>query len=78
MTDAASPRSLPAFVMGLGNLVFGLTGGLALVTAPQLLAAQHVPEPEIASITAAALVPTFACFLLAPVLDVRFSRRGYA
>lgn len=64
--------------MGLANLPFGLFGALALVTAPQLLAARGVGEPEIASITAAALIPTFAGFLLAPLLDVRFSRRTYA
>lgn len=64
--------------MGLANLPFGLFGALALVTTPQLLAARGVPEPAIASITAAALVPSFACFLLSPLVDVRFSRRAYA
>lgn len=32
----------------------------------------------ISGITAAAMIPTFCAFLLAPILDVRFSRRTYA
>ncbi|MCI3131183.1 MFS transporter [Phenylobacterium aquaticum] len=64
--------------MGLANLPFGLWGGLTLVTIPQLLAARGVPEPLIASITAAAMIPTFCGFLVAPILDVGLSRRTYA
>ena len=52
--------------------------GAVLITVPQLLASMHVPQPLIASITAAAMIPTFCGFLLAPILDVRFSRRSYA
>jgi len=70
-------RPPPAWVMGLVNLTFGAYGGLVLVTTPQLLAARHVAEPVIAGITAAAMIPTFAGFLVAPILDVRFSRRSY-
>jgi PAT family beta-lactamase induction signal transducer AmpG len=68
----------PALLMGLANLPFGLYGGLALMTVPQLLAARSVPQPIIASITAAAMIPTFCGFLLSPILDVHFSRRTYA
>lgn len=68
----------PALLMGLANLPFGLFGGLVLMTLPQLLAARSVPQPIIASITAAAMIPTFCGFLLSPILDVRFSRRSYA
>ena len=64
--------------MGLANLPYGMYGALTLITVPQLLAARHVPEPTIASITAAAMIPTFCGFLLAPIIDVRFSRRSYA
>jgi MFS transporter, PAT family, beta-lactamase induction signal transducer AmpG len=64
--------------MGLANLPFGLYGGAALITVPQLLAARHVPEPTIAAITAAAMIPTVCGFLIAPILDVRFNRRSYA
>lgn len=73
----AVPR-LPVLVMGLTNIPFGGYGAVALITVPQLLAARHVPEPAIAGITAAAMIPTFCSFLLAPILDVRFSRRSYA
>lgn len=69
---------LPPALMGLANLPFGLWGGLTLVTVPQLLAARHVPEPVIASITAAAMIPTFSGFLIAPILDVGLGRRAYA
>lgn len=64
--------------MGIANLPFGLYGAVVLITVPQLLASRHVPQPVIASITAAAMIPTFCGFLLAPILDVRFSRRSYA
>ena len=68
----------PISFMGIANLPFGLFGAVVLITVPQMLAAQHVAEPVIASITAAAMIPTFCGFLLAPLLDVRFSRRRYA
>jgi len=70
--------AIPVRWMGLANLPFGMYGALVLITVPQLLAARHVPEPTIASITAAAMIPTFCGFLLAPIIDVRFSRRSYA
>jgi len=70
--------AVPIAWMGLANLPFGMYGALVLITVPQLLAARLVPPPIIASITAAAMIPTFCGFLLAPILDVRFSRRSYA
>jgi len=76
MTGAV-PR-LSALAMGLTNLPLGAYGAVTLVTVPQVLAARHVPEPMIATITAIALIPSFSSFLLAPILDVRFSRRSYA
>ncbi|WP_425230384.1 MFS transporter [Sphingomonas sp.] len=75
---ASPPRLPPIWLLGLTNLLFGFVGGVALMTTPQLLAAQHVPEPQIARITSLAMIPYFAGFLLAPLLDVRFSRRTYA
>jgi len=68
----------PIAFMGIANLPFGLYGAVVLITVPQLLASRQVPQPVIASITAAAMIPTFCGFLLAPMLDVRFSRRWYA
>jgi PAT family beta-lactamase induction signal transducer AmpG len=64
--------------MGLSNLPFGLYGGVMLAAIPQLLAAQNVPQPEIASVTAIGLSPGFFYFFLSPILDVRFSRKTYA
>jgi PAT family beta-lactamase induction signal transducer AmpG len=49
-----------------------------LITMPQLLAGNGVPEPRIASITAIGLIPSFCSFLLSPILDWRFRRRSYA
>lgn len=69
---------IPVAFMGIANLPFGLYGAFTLITVPQLLASRHVPQPLIASITAAAMIPNFCGFLLAPILDVRFSRRSYA
>jgi PAT family beta-lactamase induction signal transducer AmpG len=62
-------------VTGLGSLPFGLYGGVMLATIPQLLAAQGVPQPEIASVTAIGLSPGFFYFFASPILDVRFSRK---
>ena len=71
-------NSLPIWLMGFCNLPLGLGGAIGLVTVPQLLAAEDVPESTIAWITSVALVPLFASFVLAPVLDWRFSRRFYS
>jgi PAT family beta-lactamase induction signal transducer AmpG len=64
--------------MGLTNATFGMYGGLLAISLPQLLAEQHVPEPQIAAMTAAAMSPAFWAFLICPMLDVRFTRRFYA
>lgn len=69
---------LPVWLMGLANSLLGMTGAVALITVPQLLAARGVAEPVIATVTTIALVPTFLAFLVAPILDVRFSRRTWA
>jgi PAT family beta-lactamase induction signal transducer AmpG len=55
-----------------------VSGGLLLITMPQLLAAQHTPENRIAAITAMALAAGFVSFLAAPLLDWRLSRRTWA
>ena len=64
--------------MGLSNLSFGFYAGFITVPLPQLLAAQHVPEAQIAGITATVFSGGIWVFLLGPMLDVRFSRRWYA
>jgi len=79
MTSRALAKETPAvWLLGLANLPLGLTGGLALLTMPQWLAAEHIPEPVIANMTTLALVPTFLVFLIGPVFDIWFSRRAYA
>jgi PAT family beta-lactamase induction signal transducer AmpG len=71
-------RGLPVWLLGLANLPVGLTFGLGLMVAPEVLAARHVPETAIADITALGLVGNLLFFLIAPILDVHFSRRTYA
>ena len=60
------------------NATFGLTSGFVIVTLPEILAAQGVPGGHIAAITSIMVSPSFWAFLIAPMLDVRFSRRSYA
>jgi PAT family beta-lactamase induction signal transducer AmpG len=74
-TRASHP---PIWLLGFGLWPLGVNGALLLVTMPQLLAAQHAPETQIAAITAMALAPGFVSFLMAPLLDWRFSRRTWA
>ena len=64
--------------MGLTNATFGLYGGFAVVTFPSMLAMQGLPGGQIAAITSSILSPGFFVFLVAPMLDVRLSRRTYA
>jgi PAT family beta-lactamase induction signal transducer AmpG len=68
----------PIWLMGMSNLSFGLYAGFITLSLPQLLAAQHVPEARIATITATVFSGGIGVFLLGPMLDVRFSRRFYA
>ncbi len=68
----------PIWLMGLANATFGLYGGFAVVTLPSMLAAEGLPGGRIAAITSSILSPSFFVFLVAPMLDVRLSRRTYA
>jgi MFS transporter, PAT family, beta-lactamase induction signal transducer AmpG len=68
----------PIWLMGLGFLPLGASGSVTLINVPQLLAANHVPEPQIAVVITISLFPGFIGFFLAPMLDWRFSRRVYA
>ena len=75
----AAVRPLPpVWLMGLGFIPLGVSGTILLITVPQLLAANHIPERQIAFITAIGLFPSFGSFILSPLLDWRFSRRSYA
>jgi PAT family beta-lactamase induction signal transducer AmpG len=71
-------RKLPVWLLGLANLPLGITGAVALLITPQVLASRQVPETTIAGITTLGLSSTILFFVVAPVLDVRFSRRTYA
>lgn len=71
-------RKLPVWLLGLANLPLGITGAVALLVTPQVLSARHVPETTIADITTLGLSSTIVFCLVAPILDVRFSRRTYA
>jgi MFS transporter, PAT family, beta-lactamase induction signal transducer AmpG len=68
----------PVWLMGMCNGTLGFSNGIVLFALPQLLAAGHVPESKIATITAVAFSPSFWSVFFAPILDVRFSRRWYA
>lgn len=71
-------RRLPIWLLGLANLPVGLIFGLGLMVVPEVLAARRVPETTIADITTLALIGNLVFFLIAPILDVHFSRRTYA
>jgi MFS transporter, PAT family, beta-lactamase induction signal transducer AmpG len=73
-----SRAAAPLWLMGLSNAVFGMYGGIIVISVPQLLSARHVPEATIAAMTAVMVSPGFWSFLVSPVLDVRFSRRWYS
>jgi MFS transporter, PAT family, beta-lactamase induction signal transducer AmpG len=74
----ATRRIAPVWLIGLSASPFGFYGGVLFFALPQLLAARHVPEERIAGLTGLIALPGALCFLIAPVLDVRFSRRWYA
>jgi PAT family beta-lactamase induction signal transducer AmpG len=72
------PSTAPVWMMGLANALFGMYGGVLVISVPQMLSARHVPEATIAAVTAVTISPGFWTFLVSPVLDVRFSRRWYS
>jgi PAT family beta-lactamase induction signal transducer AmpG len=78
MRPIHKPHVPPVWLLGLSNSSVGLTSGIAFFTIPQLLAEQHVSEPTIAGITAAAMSSNFWPFIFGPMLDIWFSRRFYA
>ena len=68
----------PVWLMGFGFMPLGVVGALLFIAVPQLLAANHVPEQQIASITAIGFSPSVVSFLATPLLDWRFRRQSYA
>jgi PAT family beta-lactamase induction signal transducer AmpG len=77
-SEPAQRNLPPIWLMGFGFLPLGVFGSLMLITMPELLAANRVPEPQIAWVTAIGLFPGFGSFVLGPLLDWRYSRRFYA
>jgi len=69
---------LPIWLMGFGWAPIGVGGAVTLLAMPQLLAALHVPEANVAALTAFALAPGFVAFIFGPLLDWRFRRKSYA
>lgn len=69
---------LPIWLMGFGWAPVGVGGAVTLMAMPQLLSALHVPEAQVAALTAFALAPGFVAFLFGPLLDWRFRRKSYA
>jgi PAT family beta-lactamase induction signal transducer AmpG len=75
---SAIRKTPPVWLMGFANLPIGFAGAVTLVTVPQLMAAQGIPESDIAWVTSISLIAGFTNFLVAPLLDWRMTRRGYA
>lgn len=81
MTSAAGrgePRRLPVWAMGLANMPTGFVYGFISTAMGILLAARGVSVGRVGAISAVAFSPSFWAWLLAPVLDVRFTKRVYA
>ncbi len=72
------PRPLPLWAVGLANAPLGFYYGFLNTSMPLLLSRQGVPLPTIATVSAIAFSPTFWVFLLAPSLDLRFTRRTWS
>ncbi|MGA9796280.1 MAG: MFS transporter [Rhizomicrobium sp.] len=73
-----SDRLAPTWLLGFGYLPLAINFTVATIGVPDLLAAAHVPEAQIAIATSLALATGFTSIPLAPLLDWRFPRRNYA
>jgi len=65
----------PVWLMGLTNAVFGMYGGIIVISVPQLLSARHVPEATIAAMTAVMISPSFWTFLVRQLGESSFFAR---
>jgi PAT family beta-lactamase induction signal transducer AmpG len=66
------------WVMGLANCPTGFVFGFISTAMGILLAARGVSPGKVGAISFVAFSPSFWGWLLAPILDVRFSKRTYA
>jgi PAT family beta-lactamase induction signal transducer AmpG len=64
--------------MGLANMPTGFVYGFISTAFGILLAARGVPIGRIGEISGIAFSPTFWAWSMAPILDVRFTKRAYA
>lgn len=71
-------RRAPAWMVGITYLPFGLYSGFYMVAMPRLLGERGLSLDVIGLITAAIQVPTFASFLLTPLVDCGLPRRTWA
>jgi PAT family beta-lactamase induction signal transducer AmpG len=71
-------RKLPVWAMGLANAPTGFVYGFISTAMGILLAARGVSLVQIGTISFIAFSPSFWAWLLAPVLDVHFTKRTYA
>ncbi len=77
LENVAHSQNLPVWAVGMANLPTGFVYGFISTALGILLSARGVPVGKIATISSLAFSPTaWGCFL-APVVDVRFSRRAY-
>ena len=78
--ESAAParRGMPLWLMGMANALFGMYGGILVISVPELLNARHVSEATISAMTAVTISPGFWSIIASPMLDVRFSRRWYS
>ncbi len=75
---AGGQRRLPVWAMGLANMPTGFVYGFISTAMGILLVARGVSVGKVGAISAVAFSPTFWAWSLAPVLDVRFTKRVYA
>ena len=76
--SAGRARSLPVWAMGLANMPAGFVYGFISTAMGILLSHRGVSVGRIGSISVIAFSPTFWAWLLAPILDVHFTKRVYA
>jgi PAT family beta-lactamase induction signal transducer AmpG len=71
-------RRLPVWAMGLATMPMGFVYGFISTAMGILLASRGVSVGRVGAISAISFSPTFWAWLLAPVVDVRFTKRTYA
>jgi PAT family beta-lactamase induction signal transducer AmpG len=76
--NQAPARRLPVWAMGLAVTPMGFVYGFISTAMGILLASRHVSVVRVGAISAIAFSPTFWAWLLAPIVDVRFTKRAYA